>query len=116
MGEDQGKTAEGPRSARLPVPERFSCLLVLLVYGVSFFLPGHPGPAADQSFVGWAAFLECLAIGDWALLGLLPHLLLWLGIFLLGLGNWRGAAAAGGAALVLGLCWLLLGRLLPGLP
>src|SRR5947209_16787410 len=116
MSGNPGSAAEGPRSAKLPVPGRFSCLLVLVVYGASFFLPGHPGPTGEGTFVGWAAFLECLSVGDWALLGLLPHLLLWLGIFLLGLGKWRGAAAAGGGALTLGLCWLLLGRLLPGLP
>jgi Leucine-rich repeat (LRR) protein len=83
-----------------------SCLLVLAVYGASFFLPAAHPAGGEAPVPGWSVFLGCLSTGGLALLGLLPHLLLWLGVFLLGLGKWRGAAAAGAAALALGTYWL----------
>src|SRR5262249_17954718 len=73
---------------------------------------GGDAPAAghtaggDAPAAGWSVFLGCLSTGGWELVGLLPHLLLWLGVFLLGLGKWRGAALAGGGGLALGAWWL----------
>lgn len=100
------------------VPHLASVGLVVGLYAMSFFLP------VTRGFInlrGWEAILVVAGAlftpsiptrgvddADWILtfLGYLPNPLVWIGIVLLVLGQWRLAAVAGAIALAFGIIWM----------